>query len=98
MNVYMATEDHAERRRRFEEELKGRLAMYRLLLSQRQYCGIDPGDAQREIEKALEDERAHRQAPEGTYLVSRAPGSPALIWVMDSQRRELYFGPASGYK
>ena len=98
MIIYLKTAEHAERRRRFEDDLQGRLAMYRLLLSQRQYCGEETSQAERELEKAFEDEQAHRQAPAGTCLVARAPGNPALIWVMDEDRNELYFGPASGYR
>ena len=96
MRFYLKTPDSDDRRERMDDDITGRLAMYRLLLAQREFCGLDAAAARREVERAEADGAAHRDAPPGTVFVSRA-GKGDDIWVVGPNREEIYVGPRAGY-
>ena len=97
MTVYSATDDWRERRDLLARRITGQVAMYRLLVAQREASQGDVAYARDRLERALGDRAAHAESPPGTAFVARVAGAPGRIWVVAAGGKTVYEGPAEGY-
>jgi hypothetical protein len=97
VRVYLKSPDYLKGRAEAESRLQGALALYRLLLQQREYCGMDTAAAKEALEECEQDYEAHRAAPPGTSFLQRSVGRAGSILVLDERRRVSYLGAAANY-
>ena len=98
MIVYIKSDDFEQERRKLDETLRGRRAMYELMLAQRSYCKADTEYPQQHLRDAEQDAQAHAAAPAGTYFVRRMANHPDIIWIVDKDGKQVFFGPTSEYQ
>lgn len=96
-SVFLKSANHRALRAEMESRLRGTLAIYRLLLQQRHYCGGDTAASITAIDEATADYLAHVNAPPETSFVRRTVGERGSITVLDEQDRVVFSGPAESY-
>jgi Rps23 Pro-64 3,4-dihydroxylase Tpa1-like proline 4-hydroxylase len=98
MLVYMSSPDYLKQREKMEAYLQGYLAIHRLMVQQKKYCGVDATDADEKLRECLEDYEAHVSAPHGTSFLRRAPGPRGCITVLDAEQKIGYVGLRAKYE
>lgn len=97
-SVYMKSADYIKARADVEATLQGSLALYQLMVQQREYCGVDTSDTMSQIAQLREDYKDHLASPDGTRFLRRIPGPEWCIFVLDKDGKIVYFGPSAEYK
>lgn len=97
MRVYQLSKDFLAVRSQKEANLRGSLALYELMLQQRQHTGRDSQDTLELLRELREDYAALEASPPGTIFLRRLPGPAGCITVLNESQQVCFLGAPENF-
>lgn len=95
--MYLESSSSQKRNEEMEAYLQGSLALHRLLVKQKGYCGREVTATSDRISEFEQDYLAHRESPAGTSFLRRVPGPAGCIVVVSEAGGIVHFGTPGEY-